>query len=84
MTVTIPQQHGPDQTLSSGAQVEEGTGIRIEAKNLPAGQIVDEWTIGKRTFEDKGNGGRNRCWFRVGSDYAEGGSISISYTTKNE
>jgi len=81
MTVTIPQQHGPDQTLSSGAQVEEGTGIRIEAKNLPAGQIVDEWTIGKKTFT---TGDKNRCWYTVQSADAEGDAITISYTTKNE
>ena len=82
MTVTIPQQYGQEQTLSSGAQVEEGTQISIEAKDLPVGKIVDEWKIGKRTFED--DKGSNRCWIRVNSDYAEGGTITISYTTKNE
>ncbi|UTC57866.1 hypothetical protein ABK01_06065 [Treponema sp. OMZ 305] len=82
MTVTIPQQHGQDQTLSNGAQVEEGTEVRIEAKNLPAGQIVDTWKIGKRTFEDKAEWNGNRWGFHVGSNYAEGDTISISYTTK--
>ena len=84
MTVTIPQQYGQGQTLANNAQVEEGTGISIEAKDLPVGEVVDEWKIGKRTFEDKGNWGGNRCWIRVNSDYAEGGTITISYTTKNE
>ena len=82
MTVTIPQQHGPGQTLSNGAQVEERTEISIEAKDLPVGKIVDEWKIGKRTFED--DKGSNRCWIRIDSDYAEGDTISISYTIKNE
>ena len=82
MTVRISQNDGQGKTLSNDAQVEEGTQINIEAKDLPVGEIVDEWTIGKRTFEDKGNWGGNRCWVRVGSDYAEGGTISISYTTK--
>ena len=82
MTVEIPQQHGPDQTLSNGAEVEEMTGIIIKAKDLPVGKIVDEWTIGKRTFEDEGNWGGNRHWFCVSPDYAEGGTITIDYTTK--
>ena len=84
MTVTIPQAGGgQEQTLANNAQVEEGTQISIEAKDLPAGHIVDTWTIGKRTFEDKGNWGGNCWYFRVGSDYAKGNTIDISYTTKN-
>ncbi|QUY17976.1 hypothetical protein GWP40_06230 [Treponema vincentii] len=82
MTVEIPQQDGSQQSLSNGAQVEEGTEVRIEAKNLPAGQIVDTWKIGKRTFEDKAEWNGNRWGFHVGSNYAEGDTISISYTTK--
>ena len=78
MTVRISQNGGQDKTLSNGAQVEEGTGISIVADNLPAGQIVDTWTIGKRTEEANGNS----RWFRVGSDYAKGDTIDISYTTK--
>ncbi|MGI5090280.1 hypothetical protein [Treponema sp. OMZ 805] len=82
MTVEIPQQHGQAQTLSKGAEVEEMTGIIIEAKDLPIGQIVNTWEIGKRTFEDEGNWGGNRHWFCVSPDYAESGVITISYTTK--
>ena len=79
MTVKVRQQHGPDQTLSTDAQVEEGTPISIEAKDLPAGHLVDTWTIGKRTYQANGNS----RWFIVGSDYAKGNTIDISYTTKN-
>jgi len=80
MTVTIQQQHGSWKKLSSDAQVEEGTQIRIVADNLPAGHLVDTWTIRKRTEEANGNS----TWFRVGSDYTEGNAINISYTTKNK
>ena len=83
MTVSISQDGGQGQTLANNAQVEEGTQISIEAINLPAGHLVDTWTIGKRTFEDKGNWGGNWWRFTVGSDYAKGNTIDISYTTKN-
>ena len=79
MTVRISQNDGQGKTLSNGAQVEEGTKISIEAKDLPAGHLVDTWTIGKRTEEANGNS----RWFIVGSDYAKGDTIDISYTTKN-
>ena len=81
MTVSISQQYGQGKTLSTDAQVEEGTEIRIEADNLPAGHIVDTWTIGKRTEEHDNDNG-NSTWFWVGSDYAKGNTIDISYTTK--
>ena len=80
MTVTIPQQHGPDQTLSSGAQVEERTEVRIETKDLPAGQTVDTWKVGNRIFSAHGN--QISCSIHTAD--AEGGAITISYTTKNE
>ena len=81
MTVSISQQYGQGKTLSTDAQVEEGTEIRIEADNLPAGHIVDTWTIGKRTEEHDNDNG-NSTWFWVGSDYAKDNTIDISYTTK--
>ena len=80
MTVKVRQQNGSWKTLSTDAQVEEGTQISIEAINLPPGHIVNTWTIGKKTEESRE---RNRCWFRVGSDYAKGNTIDISYKTKN-
>ena len=80
MTVRILQDGGQGQTLANNAQVEEETQISIVAKDLPVGEIVDEWKIGKRTENPHE---RNRCRFTVGSNYAKGDTIDISYTTKN-
>ena len=70
--------------LTDGTEVRDGNKLHIATQNLPSGQIVDTWTIGKRTFKDEDNGGRNRCWYTVKPADAEGNTISISYTTKNE
>ena len=78
-TKMMVAEYNSEQELSSDAQVEERTQICIEADNLPEGHIVDTWTIGKRTYQANGNS----HWFHVGSDYAKGNTIDISYTTKN-
>lgn len=67
-----------NKDIPNGTTLATGTEVRFKAINIPSGQIVDKWTIGKKIR----NATSSTTWYKISKDDAEGNTINVSYTLK--
>ena len=67
-----------EKDIPNGTILATGTEVKFEAINIPTGQIIDKWTIGKKIR----NAALSTTWYEILKDDAVGNTINVSYTLK--
>ena len=67
-----------EKDIPNGTTLATGTEVKFEAINIPTGQIIDKWTIGKKIR----NATSSTTWYEILKDDAVGNTINVSYTLK--
>ena len=68
-----------NKDVPNGTTLATGTEVRFKAINIPTGQIVDKWTIGKKIR----NATSSTTWYKISKDDADGNNINVSYTLRS-
>ena len=67
-----------EKDIPNGTTLATGTEVKFKAINIPTGQIIDKWTIGKKIR----NATSSTTWYEILKDDAVGNTINVSYSLK--
>ncbi|UTC61303.1 hypothetical protein E4O05_06935 [Treponema sp. OMZ 787] len=68
-----------NKDVPNGTTLAAGTEVWFKAINIPTGQIVNKWTIGKKIR----NATSSTTWYKISKNDADGNNIKVSYTLRS-